>query len=365
MPRNKRQHKPQCPVHPIEIKYARMLENIGDVVVIIDAQGINRFESLNIQRQFGWRPAEVVGFPALDNVHPDDVAQAQAFISALWREPRISHTMDCRYQCRNGRYKWIEFTGINLLNDPDIGGILGNYRDITARKQAEDIQCQFAQKLMSVREEEKRALSGILHHDIGSLTIGMLARCDAIEEDLRAGKNRSALKWLKQARHLFTESMTHFKQIAVDVRPPELDVIGLRTTLRQYFTKTAQATGIRIDFSHNLGKRCIRGPATTILFRVAQEAITNAVKHSQAKKVTVNLKMGIDSLQLVIRDRGKGFHAELAEKASRGEMGLLAMREMVAAANGAFRIDSKPGKGTRIQVRLPIGRNILVIPKKR
>jgi len=122
-----------------DIRYSKLLANIGDVIVIIDKDGINRYKSPNIERLFGWRPEEVIGAGALDNVHPDDLAHAWKFIGALFREPDATGSTECRYQCKDGQYKWIEFVGINLTHDPDINGLLGNYHDITARKQAEEL----------------------------------------------------------------------------------------------------------------------------------------------------------------------------------------------------------------------------------
>jgi PAS domain S-box-containing protein len=121
-----------------EIKHGKMVANIGDVIVIIDQDGINRYKSPNSEKLFGWRPEELVGAGALDNVHPEDLDHARGFIGALLREPKAAATTQCRYRCKDGNYKWIEFTGINLLHDPDIRGILGNYQDITERKQAEE-----------------------------------------------------------------------------------------------------------------------------------------------------------------------------------------------------------------------------------
>ena len=133
-----------------EINYSRVLENIGDVVVIIDANGINRFKSPNLEKLFGWRPEEVVGRPALDLVHPDDVPQAISFVGSLLQAPGARKTTQCRYRCKDGLYKWIEFTGINLLDDPGIGGILGNYRDITALKQVEEALVNEQQSLKAI-----------------------------------------------------------------------------------------------------------------------------------------------------------------------------------------------------------------------
>ena len=121
-----------------EAKQGKMVSNIGDVIVIIDQFGINRYKSSSIEKGFGWRPEDVVGISALENVHSDDLNSARKFIGSLLCEPNSTDTMECRYRCKDGSYKWIEFTGVNLVHDPDIGGILGNYHDITERKLAED-----------------------------------------------------------------------------------------------------------------------------------------------------------------------------------------------------------------------------------
>ncbi len=121
-----------------ESRQGKMVANIGDVIVIIDPDGVNRYKSPNIEKWFGWRPEEVVGCQTLDNVHPEDVPAAQAFLGSLLAVPGASATTECRYRCKNGEYKWIEFTGVNLVSDPDIQGILGNYHDITKRRRAEE-----------------------------------------------------------------------------------------------------------------------------------------------------------------------------------------------------------------------------------
>jgi PAS domain S-box-containing protein len=147
-----------------ESMQSKMVANIGDVIAIIDQDGINRYKSTNIEKLFGWKPEDVVGASTWDNIHPDDLESKQKFIGNLIREPDTFGTMECRYKCKNGSYRWIEFTGSNLLHDPDIQGILGNYHDITVRKQAEN----------SLRESEARfkilhnaSFGGIAIHDKG------------------------------------------------------------------------------------------------------------------------------------------------------------------------------------------------------
>ena len=119
-----------------EARHAKMVAHIGDVIVIIDQAGINRYKSPNLEQWFGWRPEELVGVSTWDNVHPEDVAAAQKFMGTLLATPNATGITECRYRCKDGTYKWIKFTGINLLHDPDIRGMLGNYHDITERRQA-------------------------------------------------------------------------------------------------------------------------------------------------------------------------------------------------------------------------------------
>ena len=130
------QHQAGEALRRSEAVHAKMVANIGDVIVIVDRQGINRYKSPNVERVFGWKPEELVGTGAFDNVHPDDAHALHNVFGALARAPGSAGTTQFRYRCKDGRYKWVEISVVNLLDDPDINGILGNYQDITERKLA-------------------------------------------------------------------------------------------------------------------------------------------------------------------------------------------------------------------------------------
>ncbi|MFH2064361.1 MAG: PAS domain S-box protein [Pseudomonadota bacterium] len=153
---------PVKPEH--DIIQRKMFSNIGDVIVIIDKNGVNRYKSPNVEKLFGWKPEELVGASTWDNVHPDDLASAQEFVGRLMKEPNAVGTMECRYRCGDGSYRWIEFTGNNLLHDPDICGLLGNYRDITGRRQAEE---QLRESEIRFKSLVNASFGGIAIHDKG------------------------------------------------------------------------------------------------------------------------------------------------------------------------------------------------------
>ncbi|MDF7806470.1 PAS domain S-box protein, partial [Pontiellaceae bacterium B12219] len=116
---------------------SKMMESIGDVIVIIDRKGINRYKSPSIEKWFGWKPEELLHKPIVANVHPQDSDAVTELLNKLANTPNATETIECRYLSNDGSYKWIEFSVTNLLQDPDIKGLLGNYHDITARKEAE------------------------------------------------------------------------------------------------------------------------------------------------------------------------------------------------------------------------------------
>lgn len=118
-------------------RYCKTIANIGDVIVIINGEGLIEYNSPNIEKYFGWKPEDVIGNTAVENIYAEDLDVAQKFIETLIDEPDVEKTTEIRYKCKDGRYKWIGFTCRNLMHEPDINGLLGNYRNITERKQAE------------------------------------------------------------------------------------------------------------------------------------------------------------------------------------------------------------------------------------
>jgi PAS domain S-box-containing protein len=120
-----------------EAKLGKMIANIADVIGVLDAQGVVQYCSPNIERLFGWQRQDLVGQKAWKTVHPDDLDNAQAIFLDLLKSPMATRAIEIRYLCKDNRYRIIELTATNLIDDPNIQGILVNFHDITERKQAE------------------------------------------------------------------------------------------------------------------------------------------------------------------------------------------------------------------------------------
>jgi two-component system sensor histidine kinase UhpB len=159
---------------------------------------------------------------------------------------------------------------------------------------------------------------------------------------------------MKRTRKLFDESVARLKKLAVELRPPELDVLGLCAALRQHFAQVTERGDTRIHFRENLGRRRMPGNTATILFRVAQEALTNALKHGRAKQVNVDLRTSKEEVTLTVHDNGRGFDTSRPRPQATSQIGLRVMQEMAASAGGTFTIDSGRRKRTTLRVHLPL-----------
>ncbi len=335
-----------------ESSYRTLFEQSPDAVVVLDPETTLPVDfNDEACRRLGYSREEFARLRIADYEADHTPAEIQASIREILAKG--SAAFEVRHRTKQGdvRNIWISVRTL------ETGGQTVCYsisRDITERKRAEEKMRTFSREIIAAREEERKQVSSVLHHDVGSLAVGVSAHLGAIEEDLRSGKLREALKWTKRTRKLFGESVARLKEVAVQLRPPELDTLGLCAALRQYFSQVTKHGGTRIHFRETLGRRRVSGDTATTLFRVAQETLTNAITHGDAKHVDVYLSTSKQEVRLTVRDNGKGFSpsGQIGQATSR--MGLRVMKEMADSSGGGFEIHSRRGKGTTVRVTLPL-----------
>jgi PAS domain S-box-containing protein len=286
-------------------------------------------------------------------IHPQDLP---ATVAQLKEAEEHGTLFDSQYRVIHpgGLVRWINSLGratYDSLGTPL--RMTGICIDITEKKLAEERLRDFSHQLLSVREEEKRRLSGVLHHDVGSIAVSITARLNAAEEDLQRGNSAEALASLQECGRLFADSVSRLKTLAVDLRPPDLDLLGLSAALRQHSQRLARDTELKIGFTDATRGRLIPTEAQTVLFRIAQECLNNVVKHAQASEARVRLATFRGQLRLSVLDNGIGFDRKALAEVAYTHLGIRAMQEMAEATGSTLAITSRPGKGTKISVRIP------------
>jgi signal transduction histidine kinase len=153
---------------------------------------------------------------------------------------------------------------------------------------------------------------------------------------------------------LVEQTTERIRDVMADLRPPVLDDYGLIAALHWYGEQFASRTGIAVDVRGEELNPRLSAEVETVLFRIAQEALTNVTKHAQATKVMMAAKVDDETVRLVVADDGVGFDpTRLSESGERWGWGLLNMTERAEAAGGRCRIESAPTQGTRITVEVP------------
>ena len=203
-----------------------------------------------------------------------------------------------------------------------------------------------SRKLIEAQEAERRAVARELHDDFGQVLT-------AIKINLQRRHGNQA-----ESIELVDGAIARMRDLAQDLRPPLLDELGLDASLAWYVKREAERAGLLFELK--VATLPARPPPAveTTCFRIAQEALTNVIRHAQAARVEVELSAGGDRLELAVRDDGKGFDVAAARKraAQGGSQGILGMQERVSLADGELEIDSAPGRGSTVRARLPLGK---------
>jgi signal transduction histidine kinase len=213
----------------------------------------------------------------------------------------------------------------------------------------------FSGRILSIREEEKKNISSALHDEIGSMVIAISSGLAIAKEDIIENSLDPALKSIDLTETALKQAVDNLKKIAIDLRPPSLDIVGLSNALKNFFLDIARQTNIAIDFSAEVADNKIDDAAAIVLYRTAQEGLNNIVKHAKAKAVSIRLHEKKSNILFEIADNGRGFNPESLTASSRlaTKIGIQGMRERIAALGGTLIIESAPQKGTTLHITIP------------
>ena len=216
---------------------------------------------------------------------------------------------------------------------------------MTARIRSEDGFSDVARKLVEVQEKERARIARELHDDILQRLALLSLEVGQLQENPSEIEPRG-----KELRKRIGNISADVQAMAHDLHPSRLEYLGAVAGMKSWCKDFAERQKLELDFTTNV--RIPLPPHIGVsLFRVLQEALQNAVKHSGANRVQVQLRMVSEALHLVVRDSGRGFDVRAA---SRGKgLGLTSMRERIRLVSGSITIDSKPNGGTAIKVRVP------------
>lgn len=250
---------------------------------------------------------------------------------------------------------------VTPLRNPggEIIGSIGLAIDVTEHKRAEEESARYArrlnvlsQRLLKAQEDERRHIARELHDQIGQALTAVKINLQAMQ---RIAGNPDLLPRLGDSIDIIKNTLREVRDLSLDLRPPMLDDFGLVSALRWYVDRQAQRAGLEARFSADPPQLRISPERETACFRIAQEAVTNVIRHAGARSIEVLLRRQNEEVELIISDDGAGFDVpSVRERTAQGLCsGLLGMQERIELVGGSFSIDSFLELGTTIRVRVP------------
>ena len=210
-----------------------------------------------------------------------------------------------------------------------------------------------SRRILLAQEDERKRISRELHDVIAQMLAGINIRLATLKIEAQAN-TKGFGRTITRTQQLVEKSVERVHRFARELRPAVLDDLGLVPALHTFMKSFAKETGIRMRFTVSAGLDKLSGTKRTVLYRVAQEALTNVACHAHASRVAVSIQRLATVIRMKIQDNGKAFDVERAMHAKGApHLGLLGMRERVEMVGGTFAIESKPGKGTTILARIP------------
>jgi len=330
-----------------------LLDSAMDGIITMDESQRIILYNRAAEKIFGWSPLQVMGRPLemlipkrYRAAHGDQVRRfgATGVTSRRMAGARVIHGLRS-----NGEEFPID-ASISQLDTPDGKLYTVILRDVTDRMRAQQELASFAAEASGVREQEKSRIARELHDELAQSLTALKMDTIWLRDNLRQDP-QAAVARLGEMLAMLDNAVASTRRIAADLRPLVLDDLGLVPALEWLVQNFRQRTGIACELAADEDLD-LAEPYATSVFRMIQESLQNVAKHANAKNVSVTVERRDDELVLTVEDNGVGFRVEDPRKPQ--SLGLVGLRERAHLLRGDVLVDSEPGRGTRIEARIPI-----------
>ena len=341
-----------------EVRFLELAEQSRTTHWEVDPEGLFTYVSDVSQATWGYRPDEVMGRMHFYDLHPEegrDAFKAANFATMAQKQKfqDIVHAV----RRKDGRLGWGSVNGIPVLNaDGTLRGYQGSCTDVTERKLAEEALLSISRKLIEAHEQERSRIGRELHDDIVQRLAMLVVQLDGIQQHLPDPASEFS-RQIGDLRNQASEITNDVQSLSHELHSLKQEYLGIVGATRNFCSEFGERQKVTINFQSHDIPDTLPTDLFLPLFRVLQEALSNATKHSGVRSFEVKLWGSPEDIQLIVRDPGAGFDPETARKCS--GLGLTSMKERLRLVGGEFSITSQPEHGTTVHARVPLLRDAI------
>lgn len=342
-----------------EARFRALVDTAPLGIPILSGDGRFTYLNARLLGMLGYERKEMLGKELLSFVHSEDTERVQLAVRDLAHGVRSTATVRHRFLRKEGRPIWCE-SSFSSVGDGrgNLRSCIAMVRDIEQRKAYEDeLEASrqrlrlLSQRLLSIQEEERRRIAREIHDELGQALTAL--KYDVSWLNQRRGKRdeETSVK-LRKMDELIDGTIRSVRRISADIRPAVLDDLGLVSAIEWLVQEFRARSGIRCHLEIGLDDPDVPKAAATTVFRVAQEAMTNVLRHAGATRLDIRLHQRGGRLRLEIVDNGKGITEDQISSAT--SLGLIGIRERAHHLSGEAEIGRAMPRGTFVRLEIPL-----------
>ncbi len=330
--------------------------NVSDAIMVIDQSGTIIGANPALEQMSGWSIRDLVGHKHICEICigmatcSDDATCSECF----FKQTQMP-SFEMKLRTKEGSEYPVAASSTRLPKETG-GAMVMILRDMTIQHhtERERNRQKLTNYVIHAQEEERKRISRELHDGVGQAMYSILVGLNVVS---RLELDEQVKNLLTDVQEMTARAMEEVKRMAVELRPSALDDLGLLPAIRSYLKRYEQTFGIEAELQHIGAKRRYSNAEETALYRILQEAMTNAAKYADANLIRVTLEDDGERLTLTVEDDGKGFDSAKIKSQGTG-LGLFGMRERTHLLGGTVEISSRIGEGTLIRATIPIAKEV-------
>lgn len=325
--------------------YRVLVEAMNEGAVTISDDGTILYANTRFSKLLQTPLKYVLGVSLMGFVALRERGRLAEFIKLSTRQSAVLETT---LVAKNESEVTVQLSG-NPLPDLGVAAVGLVITDITHRTQVERMQRDLSKNILEVQEKERQRVARELHDSVNQLLSSTKHRLHAVES--RLPRSGELVRGVAQARRLVERTINEIRAISRNLRPSELDDLGLIAAIRTLGDDFAKNTPVKVTFALPRLARALTPHIELTIYRIVQEALANVAKHARATRVEIQLKAGPRVVRLRVKDNGRGFSERPADGL---HWGLINMRERASYVNGALVVSSEQHKGAEIRLQIAL-----------